>query len=167
MPPSGVSYSKWDRIETSDDESEPAATQPLEPLLESRKRNADRDSDEALAKIEDGTVAKGDVFATARVAGIAAAKKTPDLLPLCHPLMLDYVRVDLAVDRTAGCVRIEAECALDGRTGVEMEALVSVSAAALCVHDMLKSTDPEIRIDGIALWEKDGGKWGAWRRSGA
>ena len=124
-------------------------------------------SDEALAKIEDGTVAKGDVFATARVAGIAAAKKTPDLLPLCHPLMLDYVRVDLAVDRAAGCVRIEAECALDGRTGVEMEALVSVTAAALCVHDMLKSTDPEIRIDGIALWEKDGGKSGAWRRSGA
>ena len=121
-------------------------------------------ADEALAKIEDGTVAKGDVFATARVAGIAAAKKTPDLLPLCHPLMLDYVRVDLAVDRTAGCVRIEAECALDGRTGVEMEALVSVSAAALCVHDMLKSTDPEIRIDGIALWEKDGGKSGSWRR---
>ena len=118
-------------------------------------------SDEALAKIEAGTVAKGDVFA------IAAAKKTPDLLPLCHPLMLDYVRVDLAVDRAAGCVRIEAECALDGRTGVEMEALVSVSAAALCVHDMLKSTDPEIRIDGIALWEKDGGKSGAWRRSGA
>ncbi|PHX80590.1 MAG: cyclic pyranopterin monophosphate synthase MoaC [Thermoleophilia bacterium] len=124
-------------------------------------------SDEALAKIEDGTVAKGDVFATARVAGIAAAKKTPDLLPLCHPLMLDHVRVDLAVDRSAGCVRIEAECALDGRTGVEMEALVSVATAALCVHDMLKSTDPEIRIDGIALWEKDGGKSGAWRRSGA
>ncbi len=124
-------------------------------------------SDEGLAKIEEGTVAKGDVFATARVTGIAAAKKTPDLLPLCHPLMLDYVRVDLVVDRAAGCVRIEAECALDGRTGVEMEALVSVSAAALCVHDMLKSTDPEIRIDGIALYEKDGGKSGAWRRSGA
>jgi len=124
-------------------------------------------SDEALAKIEDGTVAKGDVLATARVAGIAASKKTPDLLPLCHPLLLDYVRVDLAVDRPAGCVRVEAECAVVGRTGVEMEALVSVSAAALCVHDMLKSTDPTIRIDGIALWEKDGGKSGAWRRPGA
>jgi len=124
-------------------------------------------SDEALAKIEDGTVAKGDVLATARVAGIAASKKTPDLLPLCHPLLLDYVRVDLAVDRLAGCVRVEAECAVVGRTGVEMEALVSVSAAALCVHDMLKSTDPTIRIDGIALWEKDGGKSGAWRRPGA
>lgn len=124
-------------------------------------------SDEALGKIEDGTVAKGDVLATARVAGIAASKKTPDLLPLCHPLLLDYVRVDLAVDRPAGCVRVEAECAVVGRTGVEMEALVSVSAAALCVHDMLKSTDPTIRIDGIALWEKDGGKSGAWRRPGA
>ena len=84
-------------------------------------------SDEALAKIEEGTVAKGDVFATARVAGIAAAKKTPDLLPLCHPLMLDYVRVDLAVDRAAGCVRIEAECALDGRTGEAPAQAVSQS----------------------------------------
>lgn len=126
-----------------------------------------RMSDEALAKIEEGTVAKGDVLATARVAGIAAAKRTPDLLPLCHPLMLDHVRVDLAVDRAAGCVRVEAECALSGRTGVEMEALVAATAAALCVHDMLKSTDPEISIDGVALWEKDGGKSGAWRRSGA
>ena len=108
-------------------------------------------NDVALAKIEDGTVAKGDVLATARVAGIAAAKRTPDLLPLCHPLLLDHVRV-------------EAECAVEGRTGVEMEALVSASAAALCVHDMLKSTDPTISIDGIALWEKDGGKSGSWRR---
>ena len=124
-------------------------------------------TDEALAKIAEGTVAKGDVLATARVAGIAAAKKTPDLLPLCHQLLLDYVRVDLVVDRVSGCVRVEAECAVIGRTGVEMEALVSVSAAALCVHDMLKSTDPTIRIDGIALWEKDGGKSGAWRRPGA
>jgi cyclic pyranopterin phosphate synthase len=109
-------------------------------------------------------VAKGDVLATARVAGIAAAKRTPDLLPLCHPLLLDHVRVDLTVDRAAGCVRVEAECAVEGRTGVEMEALVSASAAALCVHDMLKSTDPTISIDGIALWEKDGGKSGSWRR---
>ena len=121
-------------------------------------------NDVALAKIEDGTVAKGDVLATARVAGIAAAKRTPDLLPLCHPLLLDHVRVDLTVDRAAGCDRVEAECAVEGRTGVEMEALVSASAAALCVHDMLKSTDPTISIDGIALWEKDGGKSGSWRR---
>ena len=88
-------------------------------------------TDEALAKIEDGKVAKGDVLATARVAGIAAAKRTPDLLPLCHPMLLDHVRVDLSVDRAAGCVRVEAECAVEGRTGVEMEALVSASAAAL------------------------------------
>ena len=126
-----------------------------------------RMSDLALERIEAGTVAKGDVLATARVAGIAAATKTPDLLPLCHPLLLDHVRVDLIVDRAAGCVRVEAECALDGRTGVEMEALVAVSAAALCVHDMLKSVDPEIEIGAIALHEKDGGKSGAWRRSGA
>jgi cyclic pyranopterin phosphate synthase len=126
-----------------------------------------RMSAEALRRIEEGTVAKGDVLATARVAGIAAAKRTPDLLPLCHPLMLDHVRVDLAVDGAAGCVRVEAECALDGKTGVEMEALVAATAAALCVHDMLKSTDPEIVIDGIRLQEKDGGKSGAWRRSGS
>jgi cyclic pyranopterin phosphate synthase len=124
-------------------------------------------SEDALAKIEEGRVAKGDVLATARVAGIAAAKRTPDLLPLCHPMLLDHVRVDLTVDRAAGCVRVEAECAVEGRTGVEMEALVSVSAAALCVHDMLKSTDPEISINRIELWEKDGGKSGAWRRSGS
>ncbi len=124
-------------------------------------------SEDALAKIEEGRVAKGDVLATARVAGIAAAKRTPDLLPLCHPMLLDHVRVDLVVDRPAGCVRVEAECAVEGRTGVEMEALVSVSAAALCVHDMLKSTDPEISINRIELWEKDGGKSGAWRRSGS
>lgn len=124
-------------------------------------------SAEALAKIAEGRVAKGDVLATARVAGIAAAKRTPDLLPLCHPMLLDHVRVDLAVDQAAGCVRIEAECAVEGRTGVEMEALVSASAAALCVHDMLKSTDPEISINRIELWEKDGGKSGSWRRSGA
>ena len=121
-------------------------------------------TDEALAKIEDGKVAKGDVLATARVAGIAAAKRTPDLLPLCHPMLLDHVRVVLSVDRAAGCVRVEAECAVVGRTGVEMEALVSASAAALCVHDMLKSTDPTISINAIELWEKDGGKSGSWRR---
>ena len=121
-------------------------------------------TDEALAKIEDGKVAKGDVLATARVAGIAAAKRTPDLLPLCHPMLLDHVRVDLSVDRAAGCVRVEAACAVEGRTGVEMEALISASAAALCVHDMLKSTDPTISINAIELWEKDGGKSGSWRR---
>lgn len=121
-------------------------------------------NDEALARIEEGTVEKGDVLQTARVAGIAAAKRTPDLLPLCHPMLLDHVRVDLTLDRKAGCVRVESECAVEGRTGVEMEALVSAAAAALCVHDMLKSVDPAIEIGAIALWEKDGGKSGAWRR---
>lgn len=125
-----------------------------------------RMSDEALGRIEAGTVQKGDVLQTARVAGIAAAKRTPDLLPLCHPLLLDHVRVDVTLDRAAGCVRVESECAVEGRTGVEMEALVSAAAAALCVHDMLKSVDPTIEIGALALWEKDGGKSGAWRRAG-
>jgi cyclic pyranopterin phosphate synthase len=121
-------------------------------------------SDAALQRIERGTVAKGDVIQTARVAGIAAAKRTPDLLPLCHPMLLDHVRVDLEIDRPSGCVRDESECATEGRTGVEMEALVSAAAAALCVHDMLKSVDPAIEIGAVALWEKDGGKSGSWRR---
>jgi cyclic pyranopterin phosphate synthase len=123
-----------------------------------------RMSEEALGRIEDGTVQKGDVLQTARVAGIAAAKRTPDVLPLCHHLLLDHVRVDVTLDRAAGCVRVESECAVEGRTGVEMEALVSAAAAALCVHDMLKSVDPAIEIGALALWEKDGGKSGAWRR---
>jgi cyclic pyranopterin phosphate synthase len=124
-----------------------------------------RASAEVLERLEAGTVPKGDVFATARVAGIMAAKNTPDILPLCHPLLLTHVRVELAVDRAAGCVRIETACETDHKTGVEMEALCAAAAAALCVHDMCKGLDPAIVVDGLCVVEKAGGKTGDWRRA--
>lgn len=121
-------------------------------------------SAEVLDRIEQGTVPKGDVLATARIAGIMAAKGTPQILPLCHPLLLTHVRVDLAVDRAAGCVHVEAACETTHHTGVEMEALCAVMAAGLCVHDMCKMLDPAIVVDGVCLHEKSGGKSGDWRR---
>jgi cyclic pyranopterin phosphate synthase len=123
-----------------------------------------RTTDEVLARLEDGTVPKGDVLATARVAGIMAAKNTPDILPLCHPLLLTHVRIELAVDRSAGCVRVETACETDHKTGVEMEALCAAAAAALCVHDMCKGLDPAIVVDDLCVVEKSGGKTGDWRR---
>ena len=124
-----------------------------------------RTSDEVLARIEAGTMPKGDVLATARVAGIMAAKRTPDILPLCHPLLLSHAAVDLVVDRAAGCVRVVATAATSHQTGVEMEALCAAAAAALCIHDMCKGLDPEIVIDALCLHAKTGGKSGDWRRS--
>jgi cyclic pyranopterin monophosphate synthase len=121
-------------------------------------------ADEVLARLEAGTMPKGDVVATARVAGIMAAKSTPQILPLCHPLNLTHVRVDLVVDRAAGCVRVEAETATSAQTGVEMEALCAAAAAALCVHDMCKGLDPALVIDDLCVVEKSGGKTGDWRR---
>jgi cyclic pyranopterin phosphate synthase len=123
-----------------------------------------RTTDEVLARIADGTVPKGDVLATARVAGIMAAKRTPELLPLCHPLLLSHVAVDLVVDRGAGHVEVIATAATTHQTGVEMEALCAAAAAALCVHDMCKGLDPTIVIDGLCLHRKTGGKSGDWRR---
>ena len=123
-----------------------------------------RTTDEVLERIAAGTMAKGDVLATARVAGIMAAKGTPQILPLCHPLLLTHVRVDLAVDRDAGCVRVEAACETTHHTGAEMEALCAVMAAALCVHDMCKMLDPAMVVDDVCLVEKSGGKSGDWTR---
>jgi cyclic pyranopterin phosphate synthase len=125
-----------------------------------------RTSDEVLERLERGTVPKGDVFATARVAGIMAAKGTPQILPLCHPLLLSHVQVDLVADRSEGCVRIEAACETTHGTGVEMEALCAAAAAALCVHDMCKGLDPALVIDGLRLLEKSGGRSGEWRHPG-
>jgi len=123
-----------------------------------------RTSDEVLERIAAGSVPKGDVLATARVAGIMAAKNTPQILPLCHPLLLTHVRVDLAVDRAAGVVHVETACETTHRTGVEMEALCAAAAAALCVHDMCKGLDPAIVVDGLCVVSKAGGKTGDWRR---
>lgn len=115
---------------------------------------------ETLALVEAGTAAKGDVLGTARLAGIMAAKRTADLIPLCHPLALSKVRLDLAPDRDGARVRIEAEVTTTGPTGVEMEALTAVSIAALTVYDMLKAADKAMVIGEIRLVLKDGGRSG-------
>jgi cyclic pyranopterin monophosphate synthase len=117
-----------------------------------------------LALILDGGMAKGDVLGVARLAGIMAAKRTGDLIPLCHPLGLDGVEVGFTrVD--AGTLRIEATAKVRGRTGVEMEALTAVSVAALTVYDMAKAVDRGMVIDGIKLEEKSGGRSGHYRRA--
>ena len=120
---------------------------------------------QTLARIMDGEVPKGDVLAVARVAGIQGAKRCADLIPLCHSLGLS--RVTVRFERIGdGLLRIEAECRVEGRTGVEMEALTAVSVAALTVYDMCKAADRGMQIDAIRLLEKQGGKSGTWRRDG-
>jgi cyclic pyranopterin phosphate synthase len=115
-----------------------------------------------LALIEEGRVAKGDVLSVARLAGIMGAKRTPDLIPLCHPLSLSAVRVDLTLDRAAPGVEITATCRLVGRTGVEMEALTAVAVAALTIYDMCKAVDRGMRLTDIRLVHKEGGKSGTY-----
>jgi cyclic pyranopterin monophosphate synthase len=117
---------------------------------------------ETLALIAAGEMKKGDVLAVARLAGIMAAKRTPDLVPLCHPLALTAIAVDLAIDRIRNAVDIEATCKLIGRTGVEMEALTAVSVAALTVYDMCKAVDRAMIITDIRLTHKRGGKSGRY-----
>lgn len=117
---------------------------------------------ETLALIRDGGMDKGDVLGVARLAGIMAAKKTPDLIPLCHPLMLSKVSVDFTIDAAASRVEIEATVKLKGRTGVEMEALTAVSVAALTIYDMCKAVDKAMIIGGIHLAYKEGGKSGTY-----
>jgi cyclic pyranopterin monophosphate synthase len=118
-------------------------------------------SAEALAAIRDGAVKKGDVLATARIAGIMAAKKTSELIPLCHPLMLSKVAVDFEFE--ADGIRVTALARLSGQTGVEMEALTSASVALLTLYDMAKALDKGMVISGIRLLSKTGGKSGDWR----
>jgi cyclic pyranopterin phosphate synthase len=115
---------------------------------------------ETLALIAAGEMKKGDVLAVARLAGIMAAKRTPDLVPLCHPLALTGIAVDLAIDRARNAVDIVATCKLVGRTGVEMEALTAVSVAALTVYDMCKAVDRTMTITDIRVSHKRGGKSG-------
>ncbi|GAA0728823.1 cyclic pyranopterin monophosphate synthase MoaC [Sphingomonas japonica] len=116
----------------------------------------------AALAIRDGAVAKGDVLATARIAGIMAAKRTSDLIPLCHPLPITRAAIDLTID-DAG-VTATATVATDGKTGVEMEALTAVSVALLTIHDMAKAIDKAMVIDGIRVLAKRGGKSGDWTR---
>ena len=117
-----------------------------------------------LNLIKDKKAAKGDVLAVAQLAGIMAAKKTPDLIPLCHPLALNSVDVKLTLDARHNAVNIEATCKLKGRTGVEMEALTAASVAALTVYDMCKAVDRGMVISDVKLVHKSGGKSGTWKR---
>lgn len=119
---------------------------------------------DVVAKIAAQSIAKGDVLAVSRVAGIMAAKRTSDLLPLCHPLALTKVTIDFTLHPNQGQIEIRALCAVQGVTGVEMEALTAVSVAALTIHDMCKAIDPQLQINGIQLQEKTGGKQGHWQR---
>ena len=119
---------------------------------------------ETLRLLREGGHKKGDVIAVARVAGIQAAKKCADLIPLCHPLMLNSVDVSFDLGAGNDRVDIQASCKVDGKTGVEMEALTAVSVAALTVYDMCKAVDRGMEISGIGLIEKQGGKSGHWRR---
>jgi cyclic pyranopterin phosphate synthase len=116
---------------------------------------------ETLALIQAGGVAKGDVLAVARVAGIMAAKRTPELIPLCHPLPITKVTVDFSFDEARAVVRIVARVRCSGVTGVEMEALTAVSVAALTIYDMCKAVDRGMRVEHVRLIEKHGGKSGA------
>ncbi len=118
---------------------------------------------ETLALVERGDAKKGDVVAAARIAGIMAAKKTSELIPLCHPLALSKVSVDFALQTEPPCIRVEALAKTSGQTGVEMEALTAVSIACLTLYDMLKAADKDMRIDGVRLLEKSGGRSGHYR----
>jgi cyclic pyranopterin phosphate synthase len=119
---------------------------------------------ETLQLVLSGDAKKGDVLGTARIAGIMAAKKTHELIPLCHPLLLSKIQVDLAPDASLPGVRVTATAKVAGQTGVEMEALTAVSVACLTIYDMVKAADRFMRIEGIGLLEKSGGKSGDWKR---
>lgn len=118
----------------------------------------------ALEAVEGNVVSKGDVMGTARIAGIIAAKKTAELIPLCHPLLLTDVGVEIDVDRALPGLRVSAWASTKGPTGVEMEALTAVSVALLTIYDMAKALDRDMEIGGVHLTEKRGGKSGDWKR---
>ena len=117
---------------------------------------------ETLALIIEGNMKKGDVLTVAQLAGIMAAKRTSDLIPMCHPLMLSHVAVTCTPNPAANCVDIEASVRLKGKTGVEMEALTAVSVAALTIYDMAKAVDRGMIISDVRVVEKSGGKSGNW-----
>jgi cyclic pyranopterin phosphate synthase len=121
---------------------------------------------EALDEVQRNAGPKGDVLTTAELAGVMAAKRTADLIPLCHPLPLDHVAVEVSLDPTVPGVRVRATVRATARTGVEMEALTAVAVALLTVYDMVKAADRGMEIEEIRLLEKAGGKSGDWRRPG-
>jgi cyclic pyranopterin phosphate synthase len=122
---------------------------------------------ETMKLVQEGGVKKGDVISVARLAGIMGAKKTPELIPLCHPLALNGIDVDLTLDPARNAVDITATCRVSGRTGVEMEALTAVSVAALTIYDMCKAVDREMRLSDIRLIAKSGGRSGDFQAKDA
>ena len=118
---------------------------------------------QTLALVQDNGLKKGDVLAVARIAGIQAAKQCGNLIPLCHPLMLSFIGVELEVQPGQNRIRIETCCRLSGKTGVEMEALTAASVAALTIYDMCKAADKDMCIEGVRVLEKSGGKSGHYR----
>lgn len=120
---------------------------------------------ETLEVIVSGSLKKGDVIAAARIAGIMAAKRTPELIPLCHPLVLNEVRIEIEPDRSIPGLRVTAWAEASGKTGVEMEALTAASVALLTIYDMAKSVERDMEITGVRLIEKRGGKSGDWKRA--
>ncbi|UJA21810.1 cyclic pyranopterin monophosphate synthase MoaC [Thermoleophilia bacterium SCSIO 60948] len=123
-----------------------------------------RMSPETARAVADGDAPKGDVLGTARLAGIGAAKRTWELIPLAHPLILDHVEIEAEIDAGAGAVRLAAEASTSARTGVEMEAMTACSVAALTVYDMVKGLERGVSIERLELVLKRGGKSGEWRR---
>lgn len=121
---------------------------------------------ETLADIIDGRTTKGDVLVVARLAGIAAAKRTPELIPLSHPLAIHHAAIDFDTDRATGVIRVTATIRAFERTGVEMEAMVAAAVASLTIYDMCKGKDKSITIGRISLLYKEGGKSGVYKRSG-
>ncbi len=117
---------------------------------------------ETLALIVAGNMKKGDVLTTAEIAGTMAAKKTSDLIPMCHPLLLTHINVRCTINQDKHCIDIEATVRLHGKTGVEMEALTAVSTAALTIYDMAKAVDRQMRLTDIRVVRKSGGKSGDW-----
>ena len=136
-------------------------------LRRARARGEVQLSPVAFTQVRAGTLVKGDVLAAARLAGIAAAKQTAHLVPLCHALSLDHVGVEMRLDARRRRVCIESQVLCRAPTGAEMEAIVAVLMAAATVYDMCKAVDRSIRIGGVELLEKSGGRSGTWRREGS
>jgi cyclic pyranopterin phosphate synthase len=136
-----------------------------ESLREARAEARVRMSAETLRLVESGGHKKGDVIAVARIAGIQAAKRCAELIPMCHPLLLSGIDVDITLDSENSCAHITASCRLKGVTGVEMEALTAASVAALTVYDMCKAVDRGMVIESIRLLHKSGGRSGEWNAS--
>ena len=150
-----------------DDDGRPRMVDDLGKLVTQRRavaRGQVRMQSATLQQVMDGGAAKGDVIAVAELAGVMAAKRTGDLIPLCHPLGLDAVEVRIAPDPDLSGLAVTAEVRSTGRTGIEMEAMTAVSVACLTIYDMLKAVDRGMTIEAIELVEKSGGKSGDWRR---